>query len=35
MKSAIEQTSRLLKAKIQICFRIALEGETHITGEVK
>lgn len=30
MKSTIRQASRLLQAKIQIYFRIALEGETHI-----
>lgn len=34
MKTAIKQSSRLLKAKIQICFKITLEGETHITGEI-
>lgn len=34
MKSTIKQAGRLLKAKIQICFRIALGGETHVIGEI-
>ena len=29
LKSTVKQASRLLKAKIQMCFRIALEGGTH------